>query len=128
MNRKELIEQIENLQAENHHLYEKAMFSGAFLSDEPFIPEYIGFAMQEIRDKDDILVCRVYTKDGFSISRYIDTDKKEWIIVKPGGRQPIEIMINSMEMGIKILQACGMDISVETYLLNQPKIEIPESI
>ena len=132
MNRKEQIkalkEQIDELSSNYAHAYEKSLFNGAFLSDEPFIPEYLDFDSQEIRDRDDILVCRVYSKDGFSISRYIDIDKKDWIIVKPNGKT-VEIEITSMEMGIKILQACGMDISVYQYL-TQSKMEkeIPELV
>jgi hypothetical protein len=115
----DLKEQIEGLSKDYAHIYEKAMFNGAFLADEPFIPEYLGFEVSEVRDRDDVLMCRVYTKDGFSISRYIDVEKKEWIIVKPGNPKPLEIVISSMEMGIKILQACGMDVSVYQYLTRE---------
>lgn len=128
---KELKEQVESLSKEYGHMYEKALFNGAFLADEPFIPEYLGFEVSEIRDRDDVLICRVYTKEGFSISRYIDVEKKDWIIVKPGNPKPTEIVISSMEMGVKILQACGMDVSVYQYLTRETaasETTIPEPV
>jgi len=97
-------------------LFFEAEVCGIFLRNDPFIPEDLGFEQNEVRDADDVLLCRVYSKDGFNLSRYIDTSKPEWIIVKPGSDKELEIRIDSMEMGIKILQACGMDTSIAKYL------------
>lgn len=97
-------------------LFFEAEVTGIFLRNDPFIPEDLGFKEQEVRDHDDVLLCRAYHKDGFSLSRYIDTNRPEWIIMKPGSDKEIEIKISSMEMGIKILQALDMDISIAKYL------------
>lgn len=119
----ELLDRVKELEEANGkttqqlmELFFEAEVTGVFLRNDPFIPEDLGFEEKEVRDDDDILVCRVYHKDGFSLSRYIDTSRPEWIILKPTSDKPVEILISSMEMGIKILQACGMDTSIAKYL------------
>lgn len=119
----ELLKKVEELEAINGEstikfmdLFFEAEVCGVFLRNDPFIPEELSFETNEVRDADDVLLCRVYHKDGFSLSRYVDTSKPEWIIIKPGSEKEIELKIDSMEMGIKILQACGMDVSIAKYL------------
>lgn len=114
MNKAQLKEMISILQTEMHDLTNIIILNGIPLMDNPFIPEYLGFEETSINTNDDLLVARIYSKDGYNISRFVDLDKPRWVVMEPDGRKN-EVLIKNMLHGIHVLQACGMNVSLSDY-------------
>lgn len=106
------------LELRNHHYLQ-----GYHLVDQPFIPQYLGFDEEELRDNEDILIARIYSKDGFNIAKNLKTP--QWAIRNDKGEK-FMLIIRNMYEAFVILRACGMDISVEEYVLSGIKEQSPE--
>ncbi len=90
-------------------LVKESFLCGYHLEADPFIPEYLGF--EEIVLERDDTDFRMYSKDGYSISRTGD----QWVILSPKNVESI-VPITNMFMAINILSSCGMDINFKDYM------------
>jgi len=93
---------------------------GSYLKKNPFIPEYLGF-VETIHKEKGLTNARIYTKDGYNMSKRVDTTRNEWIILDPNGVTN-SLLIESMYSAIIILRACGMQISMYDYNLENRKM------
>jgi Trm5-related predicted tRNA methylase len=108
----QLIEELrKTLDSVNKSMYD----NGLHLTEQPFIPEYLGFVHTKIVDANDIVRANVYTKNGYNITRYIDTDKPQWIVLTPDEKQ-VEILLNSMYDAFIILNALGLVLPIKKYV------------
>jgi hypothetical protein len=87
--------------------------NGFYLTEDPFIPEYLGFT-ETIQEKNGEFEARIYTRDGFNISRYVSTDDPRWVILSPAGVGNT-VLIENMYSGLVVLRSCGMNISMKEY-------------
>lgn len=120
MNKKQLIEKNIILQAENQDLKhsielisEEYHNLGLYLKAHPFIPEYLGFT-ETLLEKNNLLQARIYTLQGFNITRPIDTRIKHWLVMSPDG-EINKVFLKNMYEAIIVLAACGMNVSIQDY-------------
>tara|TARA_R110001606_G_C15303473_1_gene642832 strand:- start:671 stop:1135 length:465 start_codon:yes stop_codon:yes gene_type:complete len=128
MKKKELLEKIAELEESVENLTAKIILediakfkTGIKLKVDPFIPEYLGFTETLVRDADDLVTARIYTKDNFNIARHIDTDVKTWVVMDHNDVKT-SVMISNMYDAIVVLQALGMPITIQDYF-NQNILE-----
>lgn len=99
----------------NKNMYE----NGLHLAEHTFIPEYLGFVPNIIRDENESVRATIYSKDGFHVSKYVNTDRDEWVVVNEKDRRvKNEVIINSMLDAFTILNACGMTLDIQEYVKN----------
>jgi len=120
MRKKELEEKVIILETELsdkkdelNKLVSEAMSNGEHLKSDPFIPEYLGFTESILDDKGEVKA-RIYTKNGYNISRFVNTNDSRWVILGPKGVSNTLLMEN-MYNAIIALRASGMNISIEDY-------------
>jgi len=101
----------ETLESVNKSMYE----NGLHLNEQPFIPEYLGFTHTPVKDANDIIRANIYTKHGYNISKYIDTDKQEWIVMRPDGERT-EVKLDTMYNAFIILNALGCPLPMNMYI------------
>ncbi len=115
MKKSELEEKFKILETQLSDILREAHNRGEHLINDVFIPQYLGFEETVITEEDsDAVKARIYTKKGFNISRPVQTDHPKWIIMDPRGVTNAVHMYN-MHSAIIVLQACGMDVSMEDY-------------
>ena len=117
MTKRELI--ADNLKLNDHNNYlrdsieklvKESMGSGEHLKNEVFVPEYIGMEESEIGDNiTGVTMMRVYSKEGFSMSRMHDD---RWIILNTEKEKNI-VSIENMYEGILALKMSGMLINFD---------------
>lgn len=101
---------------ELHQLKAKYRQSGSHLLIQPFVPDYLGFVFTRLRDaKTDAFVADVYTREGFNISKNIETENPKWVILSPSGGKT-EVKINNMYDAIIIFELLGVNVSIEDYV------------
>lgn len=98
-NKQELLSQIRLLR-------NKMYLNGFHLSQQPFIPEYIGFNEYLNKDADNLTVGRIYHRDGFNISRPIGSDN--WMVLSNDGKISVSLKINNMLHAILLLEGLGV--------------------
>lgn len=97
--------------------------NGEHLKRVPFIPEYLGFVETVHKEVDSSAVkVRIYTRDGYNIAKSVGTNRNEWAILDPHGVKN-SLLIENMNIGISILRACGMQISMYDYNQQNRKME-----
>lgn len=106
----------------------KACQDGLHLSEQPFIPEYLGFIETVVEDpKLDILLARIYTKNGWNIARPVSTNQNEWYILMPK-KEKISVKLDNMLHSIIILDALGFDCNVKDYMAGKYSLENLENL
>lgn len=115
MTKKELEEQVTELQEKLAFFNLKAFNEGMHLIEQPFIPEYLGFVETQIEESNGAIAARIYTKDGFNIARPIKADVQEYTILKPGGEK-ITMLLDNMYFAIIRLSGVGINVSVQGYI------------
>lgn len=99
----------------NKNMYD----NGLHLSEHTFIPEYLGFVPKKITDANESVRATIYSKDGFHISKYINTDRDEWIVLNDKDKSKRnEVIINSMFDAFVVLNSCGMSLDIKEYVKN----------
>ena len=99
----------------NKNMYE----NGLHLAEHTFIPEYLGFVPNILYDENESVRATIYSKDGFHVSKYVNTDRDEWVVVNEKDRRvKNEVIINSMLDAFTILNACGMTLDIQEYVKN----------
>lgn len=119
---KEIIEKL-NDDLESYQIIFKN--NGYNLVDDPFIPEYLGFT-QTLHEENNQLKARIYTKNSFNISRFVNVKDPRWVVLSPVGVTNV-VVIENMFTAIVVLRACGMNISMKDYYkeneIEEAKIE-----
>lgn len=87
------------------------MQRGAHLSEEVFIPQYLGFE-ETVFEERDAADTRVYSRDGVNITKIPDG---RWF-VSGGEGLSCFFKINNLLQAIHIFQAIGLNVSVDTII------------
>lgn len=95
--------------------------NGEHTKKGPFIPEYLGFEETVLKGVLNTTSARIYSKDGYNISKRVDTTRNEWIILDPNGTSN-SLLIENMYNGVILLRACGMQISMYDYYQENKKM------
>ncbi|MFN5416299.1 MAG: hypothetical protein ACK5B9_04520 [Flavobacteriia bacterium] len=94
----------------------KSMYeNGLHLTEQPFIPEYLGFVHTPIENADGKVMANIYSKQGYNMSKYIDTDKLQWVVVTPDGVK-VEVFLNTMYEAFFVLNGLGMQLPIKKYV------------
>lgn len=114
----------ESIDYRNKHDHE----SGEHLKKGPFIPEYLGF-VETVHKTGVTTHARIYTKDGYNMSKAVNTNRNEWIILDPTGMSN-SVLLENMYNAIVVLRACGMQMTVFDYHQENKKMlkQIDEDI
>lgn len=100
----------------------KAYEDGLHLSEQPFIPEYLGFAETVLEDpKLDTVVARIYTRDGWNIARPVSAIC-EWYVIVPD-KYKVVVKLENMLHAIIILNSLGLDCNVADYMAGKYSLE-----
>ncbi|MEN9782468.1 MAG: hypothetical protein RL208_618 [Pseudomonadota bacterium] len=94
---------------------------GIYLMEQPFIPEYLGF-QETVLEQDDILLARIYTRNGYNLARPVNGTDRNWFLLYPDGKR-VEVKIDNMYNGIIILDALGLDYQIDKYRNGEYSLE-----
>jgi hypothetical protein len=101
----------ETLEGVSKSMYE----NGLHLTEQPFIPEYLGFLHTSVESATGAIKANVYSKHGFNIARHIDSENPYWVVLKPTGDK-VEVLINTMYEAFFVLNALGCILSMKVYI------------
>jgi hypothetical protein len=99
------------LEEVNKSMYE----NGIHLTEQPFIPEYLGFIHTPVESATGAIQANVYSKHGFNIARYINGENPFWVVLNPKGEKT-EVIMNSMYEAFFVLNALGCMLPIKTYV------------
>jgi hypothetical protein len=87
-----------------------AHMNGLHLKYRPFIPEDCGFVESKITDSNEKVRAVVFSKDGFNITRPINSEIEEWTVLTPDalGGQKVSGKFNNMHDALVVLSFLGM--------------------
>jgi hypothetical protein len=117
----ELTKRNESLEQSIDFRNKKDYENGEHLKGSPFIPEYLGFTETVHREGTSSVKARIYTKNGYNIAKSVSTNRNEWAVLDPRGKQN-SVSFSSMYNGIIVLRACGMEISIYDYNVESQKM------
>ena len=112
----------EELLAENKMLKQtlkevnRSMYAnGLHLTEQPFIPEYLGFTHTPVESASGAIHANVYSKHGFNIARHIDSENPYWVVLNPKGEKT-EVIMNTMYEAFFVLNALGCMLPIKIYV------------
>lgn len=87
-----------------------AYLNGFHLKHRPFIPEDCGFVESKITDSNEKVRAVVFSKDGFNITRPINSEVEEWTVLTPdsAGGEKVSGKFNNMHDALVVLTFLGM--------------------
>tara|TARA_R110000772_G_scaffold1095_4_gene3875 strand:+ start:1164 stop:1592 length:429 start_codon:yes stop_codon:yes gene_type:complete len=114
---KEQEENIKELMKEAFEMKNNAYKKGMHLLDQPFIPEYLGFKEFLNKDKDQMLVGRIYNKGTLNVSKPQGSD--EWYILDSKKDINLVLKIDNIFHAIVLFESLSFPgFSIEKFLKN----------
>jgi len=99
-------------------IVDENLSNGHHLTEELFIPEYLGFT--EVLPE-GIDAVRIYSRDGYNITR---VEGGGWLVLGPKKIRAI-LSLPNMYLAITILQGIGLDVNVSDYMNGKYRSEKP---